>query len=85
MADINEFGRWDGQLRLVGVKDLDDRRIVDSSIGEHQTTGRAVNALVMAPGRRDPVFGDSTSSPGTTAVPGLVSDRTSDAGGRLFT
>ncbi|MEZ5175579.1 MAG: IS3 family transposase [Acidimicrobiia bacterium] len=54
VADITEFACWDGTLYLAGIKDLCDQSIVGWSMGVRQTTDLAVNALVMALGRRHP-------------------------------
>jgi len=54
VADITEFGCWDGTLYLAGIKDLHDQSIVGWSMGTRQTTDLVVNALVMALGRRHP-------------------------------
>lgn len=54
VADITEFGCWDGTLFLAGIKDLHDQSIVGWSMGTRQTTDLVVNALVMALGRRHP-------------------------------
>ncbi len=60
VADITEFGCWDGKLYLAGIKDLHDQSIVGWSMGERQTTDLVVNALVMALGRRHPTAGELT-------------------------
>lgn len=57
VADITEFGCWDGKLYLAGIKDLCDRSLVGWSMGERQTTDLVIAALVMALGRR-PVDGE---------------------------
>lgn len=54
VADISEFGCWDGKLYLAGIRDLCDRTLVGWSMGERQTTDLVVAALVMALGRRQP-------------------------------
>jgi putative transposase len=54
VADITEFGCWDGKLFLAGIKDLCDQSIVGWSMGNSQNTDLVVNALVMALGRRRP-------------------------------
>ncbi len=52
VADITEFKCRDGKLYLSGIKDLCDQGLPGWSMGERQTTDLAVNALVMALGRR---------------------------------
>lgn len=54
VADITEFGCWDGTLFVAGIKDLHDQAIVGWSMGVRETTDLVVNALVMALGRRHP-------------------------------
>jgi transposase InsO family protein len=53
-ADISEFACCDGNLYLVGIRDLCDCSLVGWSMGERRTTDPVVAALVMAVGRRSP-------------------------------
>ena len=54
VADVTEFGCWDGRLYLAGIIDLQDHGFAGWSMGERQSTDLVVNALVMALGRRMP-------------------------------
>ena len=57
VADMTEWNCLDGRLYLAGVMDLFARKIVGWSIGERRPAELAVDALVMAIGRREPPEG----------------------------